>query len=104
MGVSERRFRVSMSEPILPDFDWSAHPVEFCRVAVTESMKPHASSLSDPELLAHNQATVTEVHNAPPHARVFGETEEEAARIAYLMWHGDATQTNGYRWNQSGET
>ena len=48
MGVSERRFRVSMSEPILPDFDWSAHPVEFCRVAVTESMKPHASGFSDP--------------------------------------------------------
>jgi hypothetical protein len=49
MGVSERRFRVSMSESILPDFDWSAHSVEFCRIAVTESMKPHASSLSDPD-------------------------------------------------------
>ncbi len=33
-----------MSEPILPDFDWSAHPVEFCRVAVTESMSMQASS------------------------------------------------------------
>jgi len=49
MGVSERRFRVSVSEPILPDFDRSAHSVEFCRVAVTKRVKPHASRFSDPD-------------------------------------------------------
>jgi hypothetical protein len=49
------------------------------------------------ELLARNQATVTEVQNAQPRTRVYGETAEEAATVGYLMWHGDATQTNGYR-------
>jgi hypothetical protein len=49
------------------------------------------------ELLARNQATINEVKNAPPHARVYGETAEEAATIAYLMWQGDANQTNGHR-------
>jgi hypothetical protein len=49
------------------------------------------------ELLARNQTTVAEVNSAPPHRRVYGETAEAAATIAYLMWHGDAAQTNGYR-------
>ncbi|MGA2859199.1 MAG: hypothetical protein ABSE40_20210 [Candidatus Sulfotelmatobacter sp.] len=38
-----------MSETVLPDFDGGTHPVEFCRVAVAESVKPHAPGVSDPE-------------------------------------------------------
>jgi hypothetical protein len=49
------------------------------------------------ELLARNQNSVGEVQNAPPHARICGETAEEAATIAYSMWHSDATQNNTYR-------
>lgn len=37
------------------------------------------------------------MQNATPHQRVYGETTEEAATIAYLVWHSDAAQTNPYR-------
>ena len=47
MRVSERRFRISMSKPVLPNFDRSTHPVQLCRIAMTKRMKPHAPSIAD---------------------------------------------------------
>src|SRR5262249_41888563 len=49
VGISERRFRVSVTEPVLSDFDRSAHAIKLCCVAVTERMKSHPPRVGDAE-------------------------------------------------------
>src|SRR5262249_5050461 len=38
-----------MTQPILPDFNRSAHTIKLCCVAVTKCMKSHASRVGDAE-------------------------------------------------------